>query len=50
MALDPLTGSNLLQWPIEELDKIRSNLNEFKEVRLEPGSLVPLNVGPTSQV
>ncbi|KAI7730221.1 hypothetical protein M8C21_023058 [Ambrosia artemisiifolia] len=50
VALDPLTGSNLLQWPIEELDKLRSNLKEFNEVKLEPGSLVPLNVGPTSQV
>ncbi|MFS7924160.1 putative beta-fructofuranosidase [Helianthus anomalus] len=50
VALDPLTGSNLLQWPIEELEKIRSNLNEFNEVKLEPGSLVPLNVGPTSQL
>ncbi|KAJ0802861.1 putative beta-fructofuranosidase [Helianthus annuus] len=50
VALDPLTGSNLLQWPIEELENIRSNLNEFNEVKLEPGSLVPLNVGPTSQL
>ncbi|KAI3804354.1 hypothetical protein L1987_25832 [Smallanthus sonchifolius] len=49
VALDPLTGSNLLQWPIEELDKLRSNLNEFNEV-LKPSSLVPLNVGPTSQL
>ncbi|KAD4178323.1 hypothetical protein E3N88_26914 [Mikania micrantha] len=49
VALDPVTGSNLLQWPIEELDKLRSNLNEFNEVKLEPGSLVPLHVGPTSQ-
>ncbi|KAK9059232.1 hypothetical protein SSX86_021851 [Deinandra increscens subsp. villosa] len=50
VALDPLTGSNLLQWPIEELDKIRSDLNEFDEIKLEPGSLVPLDVGPTSQL
>ncbi|KAK1430549.1 hypothetical protein QVD17_13368 [Tagetes erecta] len=49
VALDPLTGSNLVQWPIEELDKIRSNLIEFNDVKLEPGSLVPLSVGPTSQ-
>lgn len=50
VALDPATGSNLIQWPIEEFDKLRSNLNEFNEVRLEPGSLIPLNVGPTSQL
>ncbi|GKB28878.1 acid beta-fructofuranosidase 2, vacuolar-like protein [Tanacetum coccineum] len=50
VALDPTTGSNLIQWPIEELDKLRSNLNEFNEVRIEPGSLILLNVGPTSQL
>ncbi|PWA63097.1 glycosyl hydrolases family 32 protein [Artemisia annua] len=50
VALDPATGSNLIQWPIEEFDKLRSNLKEFNEVRLEPGSLIPLNVGPTSQL
>ncbi|CAI9291296.1 unnamed protein product [Lactuca saligna] len=50
VALDPKTGSNLLQWPIEELDKIRSNLKEFNNVKLEPGSLEPLSVGPTSQL
>ncbi|KAI3505203.1 hypothetical protein L1887_27170 [Cichorium endivia] len=50
VALDPKTGSNLIQWPIEEFDKIRSNLKEFNNVKLEPGSLVPLSVGPTSQL
>nr|XP_043628823.1 acid beta-fructofuranosidase-like [Erigeron canadensis] len=50
VALDPATGSNLLQWPIEELDKLRSNLKEFKDVQLEPGSLVPLNVRAASQL
>ncbi|XP_071727701.1 acid beta-fructofuranosidase 2, vacuolar-like [Rutidosis leptorrhynchoides] len=50
VALDPATGTNLLQWPIAELEKLRSNLIQFNDVKLETGSLIPLNVGPTSQV
>ncbi|KVH91931.1 Beta-fructofuranosidase [Cynara cardunculus var. scolymus] len=50
VALDPATGSNLIQWPIEEIDKLRYDLKIFDEIQLEPGSLVPLSVGPTSQL
>ncbi|KAI3691660.1 hypothetical protein L6452_31461 [Arctium lappa] len=50
VALDPATGSNLIQWPIEEIDKLRSDLKVFNDIQVGPGSLVPLNVGPTSQL
>ncbi|MFS7949775.1 putative sucrose:sucrose fructosyltransferase [Helianthus anomalus] len=51
VVLDPKTQSNLLQWPVEEIETLRSEkYQEFKDVELWPGSLVPLDVGSTAEL
>nr|XP_043634732.1 beta-fructofuranosidase, soluble isoenzyme I-like [Erigeron canadensis] len=51
IVLDTKTQSNLIQWPIEETEKLRSKkFDEFKDVELHPGSLVPLEIGTATQL
>ncbi|XP_010536536.1 PREDICTED: acid beta-fructofuranosidase-like [Tarenaya hassleriana] len=47
---DPKTGSNMLQWPVEEVETLRLNGTEFDGVVVEPGSTVPVNIGPATQL
>lgn len=47
---DTKTGSNIIQWPVEELDKMRSNKKVFNNVEIKAGSVVPLDVGSGTQV
>lgn len=48
--LDKKTGTNLLQWPVEEMESLRLNSKEFNNVEVKPGSVVPLDVGTATQV
>ncbi|XP_076945822.1 beta-fructofuranosidase, soluble isoenzyme I-like [Bidens hawaiensis] len=51
VVLDTKTKTNLIQWPIEETEKLRSKkYDEFKNVELLPGSLVPLEIGIATQL
>ncbi|KAL4340691.1 hypothetical protein GQ457_08G026670 [Hibiscus cannabinus] len=50
ILLDNNTGTNLLQWPVEETDSLRWNSTEFKKVPVQAGSVVSLDVGPASQL
>ncbi|KAM0014363.1 putative sucrose:sucrose fructosyltransferase [Helianthus debilis subsp. tardiflorus] len=51
VVLDTKTQSNLIQWPVEETETLRSEeCDEFKDVELRPGSLVPLDVGSATQL
>ncbi|KAH7841000.1 hypothetical protein Vadar_024352 [Vaccinium darrowii] len=50
VVFDKKTGSNILQWPVEEVEKLRLNGTEFPGVELGPGSVVPLNIGSATQV
>ncbi|KAK8490991.1 hypothetical protein V6N13_139794 [Hibiscus sabdariffa] len=50
ILLDNNTGTNLLQWPVEETDSLRLNSTEFKKVPVQAGSVVSLDVGPASQL
>ncbi|KAJ4712823.1 acid beta-fructofuranosidase-like [Melia azedarach] len=50
VLFDPKTGSNLLQWPVEEVDSLRLTSKEFEGVEVKPGSVVPLDVGPATQL
>lgn len=47
---DNKTGTYLLLWPIEEVESLRTNSTEFEDVLLEPGSIVPLDIGSASQL
>lgn len=42
--LDPKTGSNLLQWPVEEVESLRLEGKEFNKVEVKPRSVVPLEL------
>ncbi|KAK9292341.1 hypothetical protein L1049_020307 [Liquidambar formosana] len=50
VAFDNKTRTNLLQWPVEEVESLRMNSTEFSGVDLEPGSVVPLSIGMATQV
>ncbi|PIN04493.1 Beta-fructofuranosidase (invertase) [Handroanthus impetiginosus] len=50
ILLDKKTGSNILQWPVEEVEALRRNKNVFDHVKANPGSIVLLDVGSTSQL
>ncbi|PON92959.1 Glycoside hydrolase [Trema orientale] len=50
VLLDKKTGTNLLQWPVEEIESLRLSSEEFKNVEVKPGSVVPLDVGTATQV
>ncbi|KAI3704997.1 hypothetical protein L1987_75227 [Smallanthus sonchifolius] len=51
IVLDTKTKTNLIQWPIEETEQLRSKTyNEFKDVELQPGSLIPLEIGTATQL
>nr|AFV59228.1 vacuolar invertase CvINV [Elsholtzia haichowensis] len=50
VVFDKETGSNILQWPVEEVESLRSESVEFNDVKLAPGSIVPLSVDSPSQL
>ncbi|KAK4431625.1 Beta-fructofuranosidase, soluble isoenzyme I [Sesamum alatum] len=50
VVFDQKTGSNILQWPVEEVESLRSDSFEFNDVKLGPGSIVPLKVDSASQL
>ncbi|KAL8539585.1 hypothetical protein ACS0TY_001263 [Phlomoides rotata] len=49
IVFDKKTGNNILQWPVEEVESLRSSSVEFKDVTLVPGSIIPLEVHSPSQ-
>ncbi|KAK9070460.1 hypothetical protein SSX86_010862 [Deinandra increscens subsp. villosa] len=51
VVLDPKTQTNLIQWPVEESETLRSQTyDEFKDVVLRPGSLVHLDVRSATEL
>ncbi|MED6167635.1 hypothetical protein PIB30_004859 [Stylosanthes scabra] len=50
VALDTKTGSNLLQWPVAEVESLRLRSDEFKDLKAKPGSVVPIDVGTATQL
>ncbi|KAL4570901.1 hypothetical protein LXL04_026565 [Taraxacum kok-saghyz] len=49
IMLDKKTQRNIIQWPVHEINRLRTNVTVFKEVMVEPGSLVPLNLSSAAQ-
>ncbi|KAB2000331.1 hypothetical protein ES319_D12G224200v1 [Gossypium barbadense] len=47
---DNKTGTHLLQWPVEEVESLRLNATVFKDVVVEAGSVVPLDIGTATQL
>jgi hypothetical protein len=50
VLLDTKTGSNLLQWPVVEVENLRMSGKSYDGVALDRGSVVPLDVGKATQV
>ncbi|URD84061.1 hypothetical protein MUK42_05466 [Musa troglodytarum] len=50
VLLDHKTGSNLIQWPVDDVETLRSGSQEFSNVSIPAGSVVPLDVGTATQV
>ncbi|XP_012090431.2 acid beta-fructofuranosidase 1, vacuolar [Jatropha curcas] len=50
VLFDNKTGTNLLQWPVEEIESLRLNSTDFEEIVVGPGSIVPLEIGVATQL
>ncbi|CAK9173180.1 unnamed protein product [Ilex paraguariensis] len=50
VLFDKKTGSNLLQWPVDEVNNLRSSSREFNMVTVESGSIVKLVVDSADQL
>ncbi|CAN0889827.1 Acid beta-fructofuranosidase 2, vacuolar [Linum grandiflorum] len=50
VSMDIKTKTNLIQWPVEEIESLRLGKQEFNEVELNPGSVVQLDVEDASQL
>ncbi|KAK9668325.1 hypothetical protein RND81_13G051800 [Saponaria officinalis] len=47
---DQKTKSNLLLWPVEEVENLRHKREDFDEIELSPGSVMPLDVESATQM
>ncbi|BAT75877.1 Acid beta-fructofuranosidase [Vigna angularis] len=50
VRLDTKTGSNLLQWPVAEVESLRLRSDEFKSLKAKPGSVVSLDIETATQL
>lgn len=50
IVFDKETGTNILQWPVEEVESLRSVSYDFDKLKLGPGPVLPLNIGSATQV
>ena len=50
VLFDMKTRSNLLTWPVEEVESLRLGLRDFSGITIGAGSTLPLDVGGAAQV
>ncbi|OIV89547.1 hypothetical protein TanjilG_19363 [Lupinus angustifolius] len=50
VKLDKKTRSNLLQWPIAEVESLRLRSDQFKSLNAKPGSVVSLDIESATQL
>lgn len=50
MLFDTKTRSNLLQWPVEEVETLRKNATDFSGITIDYGSVFPLNLHRATQL
>ncbi|KAJ1426513.1 Glycosyl hydrolase family 32, N-terminal [Sesbania bispinosa] len=50
VVFDKKTETNVLQWPVEEVESLRLSSAEFEGIVVKPGSVVPLEIGPATQL
>lgn len=47
---DAKTKANIIQWPVEEINDLRSDNLKLENVVLSPGSVIEINPPESSQV
>ncbi|CAK9311075.1 unnamed protein product [Citrullus colocynthis] len=50
ILFDNKTGTNLLQWPVEEVENLRQRSYAFNKLVVQPGLVLPLDVGTSTQL
>ncbi|XP_050385477.1 acid beta-fructofuranosidase 1, vacuolar [Argentina anserina] len=50
VLFDNKTGTNLIQWPVEEIEDLRLNSTDFSDVLVEAGAVVELDIGTATQL
>ncbi|KAK3151931.1 hypothetical protein QOZ80_2AG0098780 [Eleusine coracana subsp. coracana] len=50
VLFDTKTRSNLLQWPVEEVETLRKNATDFSGITIDYGSVFPLNLHRATQL
>ncbi|XP_022874390.1 acid beta-fructofuranosidase 2, vacuolar-like [Olea europaea var. sylvestris] len=50
ILLDKKTGSNLVLWPVEEVETLRLKKKVFDKLEAKAGEVVPLEVGSVTQI
>jgi beta-fructofuranosidase len=50
ILLDTKTCSNLLQWPVEEVERLRLKGKEFNNIEVKTGSVMPLELDGATQL
>ncbi|KAL6007909.1 Beta-fructofuranosidase, soluble isoenzyme I [Asimina triloba] len=50
VLFDEKTGTNLLQWPVEELESLRTAGQEFNNIDVRAGAVVPFKIGMANQL
>ncbi|KAJ6942402.1 acid invertase [Populus alba x Populus x berolinensis] len=50
VLLDTKTCSNLLQWPVEEVERLRLKGKEFNNIEVKAGSVMPLELDGATQL
>ncbi|KAM7258879.1 hypothetical protein ACFE04_014620 [Oxalis oulophora] len=50
VVFDKKTGTNLLQWPVNEVESLRLSSKQFDKIEVKPGSVIPLDVPTATQL
>ncbi|KMT12545.1 hypothetical protein BVRB_5g097930 [Beta vulgaris subsp. vulgaris] len=50
VLFDQKTRTNLVQWPVEEVETLRQNNKDFDKVEVPAGSVVPLDVSAATEI
>ncbi|CAM0153127.1 unnamed protein product [Urochloa decumbens] len=50
VLLDTKTGTNLVQWPVEEVETLRTNSTDLSGITVDYGSVFPLNLRRATQL
>ncbi|KAL5810923.1 hypothetical protein ACOSQ4_027491 [Xanthoceras sorbifolium] len=50
VLFDNKTGTNIVQWPVQEIEGLRQKSTHFEDVLIKPGSVVPLDIGTATQL